>query len=131
MAIYDEINLYCFRFLRDSILHLLRDAGSGICSREIATKAEFITATAGKTLTTKTKKGDTFAATYDANGKGKFSIQGKTSGDLSWTFKNDTLCSEFKSMKFKECNKVVVGSGTELKFLDAKTGSLNNTYSVK
>lgn len=100
-------------------------------TEKFATKAEFITATAGKTLTTKTKKGDTFKATYDANGKGKFSIEGKTSGDLSWTFKNDTLCSEFKSMKFKECNKVVVDSGTELKFLDAKTGSLNNTYSVK
>ncbi|WLP54698.1 hypothetical protein [Agrobacterium fabrum] len=102
-----------------------------LAAEKFATKAEFITATAGKTLTTKTKKGDTFTATYAANGKGKFSIEGKTSGDLSWTFKDDTLCSEFKSMKFKECNKVVIGNATELKFLDAKTGSINNTYSVK
>lgn len=100
-------------------------------AEKFATKAEFVAAAAGKNLTTKTKKGDTLTATYDANGQGRFAIEGKTSGDFSWTFKGDTLCSEFKSMKFKECNKVVVASATELKFLDAKSGSLNNIYSVK
>ena len=102
-----------------------------LAADKFATKAEFITAAAGKTLTTKTKKGDTFTATYDADGKGKFSIEGKTAGDFTWTFKGDTLCSEFKSMKFKECNKVVLDSAKELKFVDAKSGGLNNIYTVK
>jgi hypothetical protein len=102
-----------------------------LAADKFATKEEFISAASGKTLTTTTKKGDTFTAMYDAKGGGTFSIGGKTPGQLTWTFKGDTLCSEFKSMKFKECNKVVVSGPAELKFMDAKTGALNNVYSVK
>jgi len=102
-----------------------------LAADKFATKDEFVAAAAGKTLTTKTKKGDTYTATYDAKGGGTFAIGSKAPAKFTWTFKGDTLCSEFKSMKFTECNKVVVTSPAELKFVDAKSGSVNNVYSVK
>lgn len=98
---------------------------------QYATKAEFVAAVAGKTIFTKTKTGKPFSAVYDAKGTGTFTLADAGPEKFTWSFKGDTICSVYKKMKFTECNKVEIVGPAELKFIDAKTGKLNNEYSVK
>ena len=96
-----------------------------------ATKATFSTAIAGRTLSTKTKAGKDFVAVYDSKGKGTFTLGDNKPAKFTWTYNGDTLCSNFKSINFSECNKVKIVSTTEVEFIDAKSGKLNNNYSIK
>lgn len=97
---------------------------------KFATKAEFLDAVAGKSLTTTTKSGKPFNAVYEAGGSGIFTLGSNKPAAFKWTFKGDTLCSVFKTMSFTECNKVEIAGANTVRFIDAKSGRLNNTYSV-
>lgn len=106
-------------------------ASSAFAETVYATKTTFSTAVAGRTLSTKTKTGKDFVAVYDSKGKGTFTLGDKKPANFTWTYKGDTLCSNFKSINFVECNKVKIVSTTEVKFIDAKSGQVNNIYSIK
>ena len=95
-----------------------------------ATKKQFVDAVAGKSLSTTTKSGKPFSVTYGSGGSGTFRLGDGKASKFTWTFKGDTLCSVFKTMKFTECNHVQITGPTKVRFIDAATGKINNDYSV-
>jgi hypothetical protein len=104
-------------------------ATSGSAAEEYLDKGKFPEAIVGKTITSKTSKGVPFTAVYKSNGTGDFQQKGRKAAKFKWTFKNDVVCLDLGD--FQECNKVVLSGKSSAKFVDAKTGKLNNTYSIK
>lgn len=94
-----------------------------------ATEAEFTSAVVGKTIASTDKKGQSFTAMFKAGGAGEFQRPGRPLAKFKWTYAKEIVCWDFGD--FKECNKVQVVSPTAVKFYDAKTGKLNNDYTVK
>jgi hypothetical protein len=50
---------------------------------------------------------------------------------MKWTSKGTTLCTTIKAWSLTECNYVEIVSPNKANFVDAKTGKLNNVYSIK
>ncbi len=106
-------------------------AGAALAAPAYATKAAFQTAVVGKTIASTTKKGKPFVAHYAANGTGDLTISGDKPQSFTWTFKGEVLCSTFKAWNFTECNRVVIKDPAAVDFIDAKSGALNNSYTVQ
>ncbi|MBS7539125.1 hypothetical protein [Ancylobacter lacus] len=105
-------------------------AGAAVAAPVYATKEAFTAAVSGKSLSSTTKKNKPIVVHYLPGGSGDLTIGGDKPQSLTWTFKGDVLCTTVKAWSFTECNKVVLTSPTAADFIDAKSGQLNNTYTI-
>ena len=110
-----------------SVALLVVISGVALAAEAYMSAADFDSKVVGKTLSSVTKKGKKFTAQFAAGGGGTFKIKGMDAVDFTWSFSGDTMCWEVYNNK--ECNHVV-SKGAKLDFVDAKTGKVNNSYSV-
>lgn len=104
--------------------------GASAATKGVA-KSDFVAAIVGKTISTTTQKGKSMSSVYKADGSGEVTIEGAKKQTFSWTYKGTTLCTTIKAWKLTECNAVELVSPEKANFIDAKTGKLNNVYSIK
>ena len=99
---------------------------SAIAEVKFATSAEFSSGIVGKSMSSTTAKGQRFTAMIKSGGTGDFQIEGKPVEHFKWKFTGNTFCWTFPN--FTECNHVELESAASAKFIDAKSGKLNNAY---
>jgi hypothetical protein len=105
--------------------------GAALAEGKGVTKSEFVAAIVGKTVSTTTSKGKSMSAVYKADGTGETAVEGIKKQPMKWTYKGTTLCTTIKAWSLTECNYVEIVSPNKANFVDAKTGKLNNVYSIK
>lgn len=98
-------------------------------SAEYLYKEDFGAKIVGKTLSSKTQKGKSFTSVFKSGGGGTMQIKGIKASSISWSYSGDTLCWE--AYKTKECDKVEMKGAQKANFIDATSGKLNNSYSIK
>ncbi len=108
---------------------VLASTCSAFAEPKFVSKDGFVNAIIGKVISSKTAKGNPFTATFKADGTGDFQQKGKKPAHFDWAFEDKTVCWDFGD--FKECNKVEIVSSQKANFYDAKTGKLNNAYSIQ
>jgi hypothetical protein len=83
----------------------------------------------GKSLASTTKRGIPYVITFEANGTGtNKATNGRFAEPIKWDIKDDVICFH-GTLAGTECNKVR-SVGGKYDFIDSRTGSLNNTYTV-
>lgn len=112
-----------------SLVCLALSASYAASSANYIGKDGFVASIVGKSISSKTSRGNPFTATFKRDGTGDFKQKGKKAAHFNWTMEGTTVCWDFGD--FKECNKVELVSPTKANFYDSKTGKLNNVYSIK